>query len=164
MNRGAGWHLLDMGRRVERAIATCRFARRLACPEGFADGLSTLLELIDSQITYRSRYLVGVSLELVRDMVILDTYNPRSVAFQVERLAEHLANLPQLNQDGMLEAPRRIVLQLLADLTTAVASDLDNAAIEGFEDRLLALAEAIGARYFLHGPNAVKAEKTIGLA
>lgn len=164
MNRGAGWHLFDMGRRVERAINTCRFARRLACPEGFADGLSTLLELIDSQITYRSRYLVGLSLELVRDMVILDTYNPRSVAFQVERLVEHLANLPQLNQDGMLEAPRRMVLQLNADLTTAVAADLDNDAILGFENRLLGLAEAIGARYFLHGPNAVKAEKTVGLA
>ena len=64
----------------------------------------------------------------------------------------------------MLEAPRRLVLQLLADLTTAVAADLDNDAIAGFENRLLALAEAIGARYFLHGPNAVKAEKAMGLA
>ncbi len=164
MNRGAGWHLLDMGRRVERAINTCRFARRLACPDGFADGLSTLLELIDSQITYRSRYLVGVSLELVRDMAILDTYNPRSVAFQVERLSEHLGNLPQLNEDGMLEVPRRIALQLHADLTTAVAADLDNDAILGFEQRLLSLAEAIAARYFLHGPNAVKADKAVGLA
>ena len=164
MNRGAGWHLLDMGRRVERAINTCRFARRLACPEGFADGLSTLLELIDSQITYRSRYLVGLSLQLVRDMVILDTYNPRSVAFQVERLAEHFGNLPRLNEDGMLEMPRRLVIQLLADLTTAVAADLDNDAILGFEQRLLGLADAIAARYFLHGPNAAKAEKSMGLA
>ncbi len=164
MNRGAGWHLLDMGRRVERAINTCRFARRLACPEGYPDGLSTLLELIDSQITYRARYLVGVSLELVRDMAILDTYNPRSVAFQVERLGEHLAKLPRLSEDGMLERPSRIVTQLLAELTTAVASDLDNDAIMGIEQRLLGLADAIGARYFLHGANAVKADKSMGLA
>ena len=164
MNRGAGWHLLDMGRRVERAINTCRFARRLACPEGYPDGLSTLLELIDSQITYRARYLVGVSLELVRDMAILDTYNPRSVAFQVERLGEHLDNLPRLAEDGMLERPRRLVTQLSADLTTAVAADLDNDAIMGFEQALLTLADAIGARYFLHGPNAVKADKAMGLA
>ena len=106
MNRGAGWHMLDMGRRVERAINTCRFARLLACPDGVADGLSTLLELIDSQITYRSRYLVGLSLPLVRDMAMLDTYNPRSVAFQVEQLGQHLANLPRLSDDGMLEVPR----------------------------------------------------------
>ena len=124
-----------------------------------------MLELIDSQITYRARYLVGVSLELVRDMAILDTYNPRSVAFQVERLSEHLANLPQLNQDGMLEVPRRMVLQLLADLTTAVAADLDNDGDHGL--RAAPARTRRGdrrTRYFLHGPNAVKADKSMGLA
>ena len=164
MNRGAGWQLLDMGRRVERAINTCRFARRLACPEGQPDGLGVLLELIDSQITYRSRYLVGLSLPLVRDMVVLDTYNPRSVAFQVERLSEHLASLPRLNDDGMPEVPRRKVLQIGGDLATSVAADLDNEDILDLEQRLLGLADAIGARYFLHGPNAVKADKSMGLA
>ena len=44
-----------------------------------------LLDLIDSQITYRSRYLTGVALAPVRDMALLDPFNPRSVAFQVER-------------------------------------------------------------------------------
>ncbi len=164
MNRGAGWHLLDMGRRIERAINTCRFARRLACPEGMSDGLSTLLEMIDSQITYRSRYLVGLSLPLVRDMVVLDTYNPRSVAFQVECIGEHLAKLPRLSEDGMLEAPHRQALKLQADLATSVAGDLDNEAISAIEQRLLALADAIGARYFLQGPNAVRADKSVGLA
>ena len=30
MNRGAGWRFLDMGRRIERGINTCRFTRTLA--------------------------------------------------------------------------------------------------------------------------------------
>ena len=164
MNRGAGWGMLDMGRRVERAINTCRFARQLACKDGRVDGLSVLLDLIDSQITYRSRYLVGVSLPLVRDMVLLDPYNPRSVAFQVERLAEHLANLPRLSDDGMLEEPRRMVVHLGGELTTSVAADLDNEGIFEIEQQLLGLAEKIGARYFLHGANAVRAEKSMSLA
>jgi uncharacterized alpha-E superfamily protein len=164
MNRGAGWQLLDMGRRVERAINTCRFARHLAAAEAFSDGLSSLLELVDSQITYRMRYLVGLSPTLVRDMVLLDPYNPRSVAFQVERLSEHLASLPRISEDGMLELPHRMVLQLSSDLAASVAADLDHEAILAFEKRLLALAEAIGARYFLHGPNAVKADPIMGLA
>ena len=164
MNRGAGWQLFDIGRRVERAINTCRFARQLTGPDGTSDGLSTLLELVDSQITYRMRYLVGLSAPLVSDMAILDTYNPRSVAFQVERLSEHLSTLPRLSDDGMLEVPARLVVQLSSDLTTSVAADLDIKTIRGFEQRLLALAEAIGARYFLHGPNAVKADKSMGLA
>lgn len=164
MNRGAGWVMLDMGRRIERGINTCRAARQLAAMGGRVDGLSVLLDLIDSQITYRSRYLIGVSLPLVRDMALLDTFNPRSVAFQVERLAEHLANLPRLSDDGMLEEPRRLIMQLVGDLTTSVATDLDNEGIRGFEQRLLHLADRIGARYFLHGANAVRAEKAVGLA
>jgi hypothetical protein len=36
----------------------------------------------DSQISYRARYLVGLALGPVRDMVMLDPYNTRSLAFQ----------------------------------------------------------------------------------
>jgi uncharacterized circularly permuted ATP-grasp superfamily protein/uncharacterized alpha-E superfamily protein len=164
MNRGAGWVMLDMGRRVERAINTCRFAHELANKNGRADGLSVLLDLIDSQITYRSRYLVGVSLPLVRDMVLLDPFNPRSVAFQVDRLNEHLAHLPRLREDGLLEEPRRLAVQLQSDLTASIATDLDNEVISGIEDRLLLLAEKIAARYFLQGANALRAEKPVNLA
>ena len=164
MNRGAGWHLLDMGRRVERGINGCRFARRLACPEGRADGLAVLLELIDSQITYRSRYLVGLSLPLVRDMVCLDPYNPRTVACQVENLLQHIGKLPKLSEDGMLEEPQRLALEIHSTLATAVADKLDNDAILGIENGLLALANTIGTRYFLHGPTAAKAEKMPDLA
>ena len=55
--------------------------------------LDVLLDLIDSQITYHSRTLIGVALAPVRDMALLDPYNPRSVAFQTERIAEHIGAL-----------------------------------------------------------------------
>jgi uncharacterized alpha-E superfamily protein len=164
MNRGAGWHMLDMGRRIERAINTCQFARDFAQRDGPADGLGVLLELVDSQITYRSRYLVGLALIAVRDMVVLDPFNPRSVAFQIEALEAHLKDLPPLHEDGMLEEPLRQVNKLASGLRTANAADLDNKAILAFERALLALAEAIGARYFLQGPNGQRAEKATGLA
>ena len=164
MNRGAGWHMLDMGRRVERAINTCRFARCLISPDGRAEGLGVLLELIDSQITYRSRYLVGLALPQVRDMVLLDTYNPRSVACQVEIVVEHLGKLPRLNQDGVLEAPQRLALQIHSELATHVAADFDLDGIFKIEQQLLALGDAIGTRYFLQGAAAVRADKGVGLA
>ena len=164
MTRGAGWHLLDLGRRVERGINTCRFARRLICPDGRADGLGVLLELIDSQITYRSRYLVGLALPQVRDMVLLDPYNPRSVAAQVDRAVEHLRNLPLLNNDGMLEVPLRLATAIHAQLSTGVAAAFDTATVREVETKLLDLGEAIGTRYFLHGAAAVRADRVIGLA
>ncbi len=83
MNRAAGWRFLDMGRRAERAINTARFARQFAYDEAGDDDLDVLLTLVDCQITYRSRYLVGPALAPVRDLAVLDPYNPRSVAFQV---------------------------------------------------------------------------------
>jgi len=163
-NRVAGWRFLDMGRRVERAINTCRFARTFADKDATAENLDVLLDLIDSQITYRSRYLVGVALAPVRDMVLLDTFNPRSVAFQTDRIDEHLATLPLLNEDGILEAPRRIAVKLVSDLSVEDAERLDQNKILGLEQRLMSLAEAIAQRYFLQGPGTQRQGRQMDLA
>ncbi|MCB1540998.1 MAG: circularly permuted type 2 ATP-grasp protein, partial [Rhodoblastus sp.] len=163
-NRVAGWAFLDIGRRVERGIATCGLARMFADRGATADNLDVILDLIDSQITYRSRYLVGVALAPVLDMALLDPNNPRSVAFQVQRINEHLAGLPTLRQDGMLEAPQRIARMLDTDLSIAEAGKLDNNRITSFEQSLTSLAIAVEARYFLQGSNAVRAETPKGLA
>lgn len=149
MVRGAGWRFLDIGRRLERGIATCRFARQFAGNDASSEALDALLDLTDSQITYRSRYLLGPSLQPVLDLVMLDPYNPRSVAFQVERLDAEIRDLPSLTEDGMLEAPRRLVLRLAADCRTAEASRLDRTSILLFEQLLMGLSAAIADRYFL---------------
>jgi uncharacterized circularly permuted ATP-grasp superfamily protein/uncharacterized alpha-E superfamily protein len=163
MIRGAGWHFMQMGRRIERAINTCRFARHFAHPDAPTEELDILLDLIDSPITYRSRYMMGVVLGPVRDMAVLDPFNPRSVAFQVDKLNSHIAELPVLADDGMLEKPKRLVLQLTADISTTVANKLDVNRILAFENGLLALSEAIAARYFLQGPHVARADTASGL-
>ncbi len=164
MNRAAGWRFLDMGRRIERGVNTCRFTRTLADAESTTDDLDLLLDLVDSQITYRARYLVGLALTPVRDMVMLDAFNTRSVAFQVFALREHLAALPSLVDDGMMEPPNRILRQLSTEIETALAADIDADAIERFEDALLGLSTAVADRYFLRGANAVPTIKLVGLA
>ena len=87
-NRGAGWVFYVMGRCVERGANTCRLLRQFAGHDATEHLLGVMLDLIDSQITYRSRYLVGMALAPVRDMALLDPFNPRSVAFQVNRIDE----------------------------------------------------------------------------
>jgi uncharacterized circularly permuted ATP-grasp superfamily protein/uncharacterized alpha-E superfamily protein len=163
-NRVAGWRFLDLGRRVERGINTCRFARTFAERDATADTLDVLLDLIDSQITYRSRYLVGAALVPVRDMVLLDSFNPRSVAFQTERINEHFAALPVLQEDGIMEMPRRIALKLASDLAVEDAEHIDAQKVAAVERRLMALADAIAARYFLQGPGAVRPAAEMELA
>src|SRR6202012_5381813 len=115
-NRGAGWRFYELGRRIERGINTCRIARQFAHQKAAERDLDVLLDLIDSQITYHSRTLIGVALAPVRDLALLDPYNPRSVAFQAKLIAEHIAALPLLRHDGLPEEPMRLATLLSAEL------------------------------------------------
>src|SRR6195952_2613436 len=164
MNRAAGWRFLEMGRRAERAINTVRFARQFAHDEAGGDDLDVLLTLVDCQITYRSRYLLAPLLAPVRDLVVLDPYNPRSVAFQVSALNDHIASLPTLKEGGLIERPHRLAVNLQAMLTPAEATSLDTKTLFALEQDLLNLADAIGSHYFPHGPNASRPEKLTGTA
>ena len=164
MNRVAGWRFLDIGRRVERGVNICRFTRMLAHDKATLDDLDLLLDLADSQITYRARYLVGLALTPVRDLVMLDPYNTRSLAFQVAALKEHLAVLPTLQDDGMLEEPSRILLPLATEVETEDAKRLDADKAHRWERALMRASSAIADRFFLQGATAVPTIKLVGLA
>ncbi|MET0294979.1 MAG: circularly permuted type 2 ATP-grasp protein, partial [Phenylobacterium sp.] len=164
MNRVAGWRFLDMGRRLERGVNTCRLARTFASDEANTDELDLLLDLADSQITYRARYLVGMALNPVRDMVVLDPFNTRSLAFQVAQLEAHLAALPALQDDGMMEAPLKVLLPLATEVRTADAAAITIDDIRRFETTLLRLSGAIADRYFQQGASATPTLKLAGLA
>ncbi len=137
-NRGAGWRFYELGRRIERGINTCRIARQFAHQKATEHDLDVLLDLIDSQITYHSRTLIGVALAPVRDLTLLDPYNPRSVAFQTERIAEHIAALPVLRQDGIPEEPLRLATRLSAELASEIADQLEDAGILAIENQIAA--------------------------
>lgn len=149
MGRTAGWRFHDLGRRIERAMWGCRLVRIFAGDDASSDDLTTLLDLCDSQISYRARYLTGLSLEPVRDLVALDPYNPRSIAYQIERMARHFEALPALGDDGMAEAHQMIFYRIEAALRTASAEALDSEAMLGIENMLSELSNALGTRFFL---------------
>ncbi|WP_274603704.1 circularly permuted type 2 ATP-grasp protein [Polymorphobacter multimanifer] len=155
INRDAGWRLLDMGRRIERGINACRMARTFAHEAATTDDLDLLLDLVDSQITYRARYLVGLSMIPVRDTAVLDGFNTRSLAFQVLTLKDHLAKLPTLLDDGVPEEPHRVLLPPSTEIETSEAASLTIERIAHFEATLLHLSGVIADRYFLQGAKAV---------
>ncbi|OJU11799.1 MAG: hypothetical protein BGN86_12185 [Caulobacterales bacterium 68-7] len=163
MNRVAGWRFLDMGRRVERGVTTCRMMRQLAMDDATVDDLDLLLDLVDSQITYRSRYVVGIAMTPVRDLVMLDPFNPRSVAFQVAALTGHIDGLPTLLNDGMPEEPKRILARVNGVIDAEDAGALDMAKIQALEQMLMSLSNAISDRYFQQGANAAPTKKLGGL-
>jgi hypothetical protein len=77
---------------------------------------------------------------------------------------EHLASLPSLQADGMLEEPSRILLPMAAQVETLDAAQLDSDTILAFERSLSRLSDAVADRYFLHGANAVPTARPAALA
>ncbi len=157
MSRTAAWRFHDLGRRVERAAAIARAVRTFGMPGASLDDLSTLLDLADSQISYRQRYLTGLARVPVIDLVVLDPGNPRALAFQVERICEHLAALPTLNDDGMAEPQQTQATELKAMVSIAQAATLDWETLSRIEQHLAGLSDAIARRYFLQGAEPLRA-------
>ena len=96
MTRSVGFRFLSIGRRLERLAFLTR-ALQHACDQGRDAGLIWLLELGDSLITYRSRYMSQPEWLPVMDLLILDENNPRSVLFQALGICEYLGKLEKLH-------------------------------------------------------------------
>jgi uncharacterized circularly permuted ATP-grasp superfamily protein/uncharacterized alpha-E superfamily protein len=158
MGRTDAWRFHDMGRRIERALKAIRFVRDFGRPQATVDDLSTLLDLADSQISYRQRYLTGLARVPVLDLVTLDAGNPRGIAFQVGAISAHLNKLPLLSDDGLAEPQQEQARALAAILVTAQATRIDDALLADLENRLFALSNAVARRYFLQGSEPLRAE------
>lgn len=92
MTRDTGFRFLSIGRRLERLSFLTR-ALSVACNEGRDSGLTWLLELCDSVLTYRSRYMAQPEWLPVMDLLIRDPSNPRSVMFQAKGIHDYLAHI-----------------------------------------------------------------------
>jgi uncharacterized circularly permuted ATP-grasp superfamily protein/uncharacterized alpha-E superfamily protein len=147
MTQLAGWRFLELGRRIERGILTSRLVRCFALTSSPEGGLELLLELADSQITYRQRYVMVAARAPVIDLVMLDPNNPRSVAFQLDRIETHLSALPGRNATGRLSPVQQIVASIATRLRTVDAAAIDEALIVDTEQSLMKLSDAVGAAY-----------------
>jgi uncharacterized circularly permuted ATP-grasp superfamily protein/uncharacterized alpha-E superfamily protein len=157
MGRTSAWRFHDLGRRIERALSTTRAVSAFGLGGASADDLSTLLDLANSQISYRQRYLTGIARVPVVDLVALDPGNPRALAFQIEAICAHMKALPVLGDDGMDEAQQAEAAGLVAIVSTVTAAGLDAETLSDIEQRLFALSDAVARRYFLQGATPFRA-------
>ncbi len=147
MTRNHGWRFLDMGRRLERAQHLVDLMRSLLArgdPE--EDGsLMLLLELADSIMTYRSRYLTTPMLPPVIDLLLLDETNPRSVGFQVAALFGHVDELPRDHDEDIRSPRQRLMLSLMTEVRLAEVAQLCDEDSEGRRGALEALLDTVGS-------------------
>ena len=156
VSRGPAANFLELGMGIERASMILQAAGAMVPGSASADDLSALLDMIDGQALYRSRYLVMAFIAPVFDMVLLDPAQPRSLAFQLEQVVRQLGELPLLKADGMPEAPLRLARQLRARVEANDAGAISTDLIADLRRDLSALSDSIARRFFLQeeGPMA----------
>jgi uncharacterized alpha-E superfamily protein len=127
--------------------------------------LESVLTTSESIITYRLRYRARAQLETVLELLLLDPGNPRSLAYQLERLSENLEVLPR-GREVRLTEERRLVLAAhtelrLADLAVLAAGAAPEAGpaaprlelaafLDDLHARLSAAADAVDHAHFIH--------------
>lgn len=121
MTRGYAWRFLDIGRRIERTVATMHLLQGTLIEVLGREGplLEAVLEIADSLMTYRRRYMTTLQAAPVLDLLLADESNPRSVGFQLARLTEHVQALPQTAakaEVGQRTPEERLLLRRLTDL------------------------------------------------
>jgi uncharacterized circularly permuted ATP-grasp superfamily protein/uncharacterized alpha-E superfamily protein len=163
MTRGQAWRFLDMGRRLERAIALVRLLGTALAGITPREGplLEALLEVADSGMTYRRRYLAKLQAPAVVDLLLTDETNPRSVIFQVAALSEHLSTLPRDPTRSGGATEQQIVAAVLSALQQADVTSIcavDSAGRRPALSQLLAaltrdlpnLSDAVSGSYLNH--------------
>ncbi len=163
MTRNYGWRFQDMGRRLERAFNLAELLLALFGEARREDEetarLFFVLNVADSTITFRQRYLFAPVLSLVLDLLMVDESNPRGIGFQLVALSEHLQTLPQASPHAPHNEEQRLILDLLTRVRLANVGSLEHADEDGkrLELRELLnhlisglpkLSEAITRRYF----------------
>jgi uncharacterized alpha-E superfamily protein len=145
MTRDNAWRFMSIGRRLERLIFQCAALQCAFLHDGTA-GLTWLLRLSDSAVTYRARYMTSPEWLPVLDLIVVDASNPRSILFQAKGVLGYLEVLQaaygpcgaELLRDHvryLIEMDRGQHLNPESEELRKVISGLRNAALE-LNDRL----------------------------
>ncbi|OYV01969.1 MAG: hypothetical protein CFE45_02460, partial [Burkholderiales bacterium PBB5] len=158
MTRDDGWRLLSVGRQIERLDM---LAHALAL--GFEhhlheadDGFALLLGLFDSVITYRAQFQARREVLPLLHLLVLDTDNPRSLAWVARTMRDRLRKLARHDADWVqavtagLPNPEEWPLDELASTDDQGRHGALIAALQGCSAAARTLSDEISRRLFVH--------------
>ncbi len=152
--RGPSWRFLDLGRRFERALTTLGLLEAtLGSPPPFEvvqDVYALVLAGCESLVAYRRKFRSDVRIEALGEFLVNEPSNPRSIRFQLDRIAEHLASLPWPQGAPSLSA-------LLDQASLGITADLENSTIAdrvlAIRGPLLQMVDELLVTWFTHPPH-----------
>lgn len=165
MTRSAGWMFLDIGRRMERAVNTTWLIEAMLAegegkPESESpDSLALTLDIADSFMTYRSRYMGIFETAPVIDLLVLDESNPRSIAHQITTLRARANALPRATPIQSRGRDKELIEAMHARLRNIDANELTDMDEKGsrpalreivllIQDRLAELSNEYSESFF----------------
>ncbi|MGD0103535.1 MAG: circularly permuted type 2 ATP-grasp protein [Rhodopila sp.] len=161
MVRGGGRLFLDFGRRMERAQSVAgELAQVLDQPGATTQpgrvesGLRLALELRDSVITYRTRYLAVLQPAPALDLILADEGNPRGLAFQLVAARDLLREIVEdsdslaMSMEPLLQETRDIVQDVLLSPDQMAATARLPPRLKKLEQGISAVADRVSRRYF----------------
>jgi uncharacterized alpha-E superfamily protein len=148
MTQDDGWRLMMLGRRLERLqfLAELLGHRLQSGATPTQSELEWLLDIGDSTITYRTRYLASPLLASTVDLLVFDKTNPRALAYQwshmqysLVRIAASLGGTPDDSVDDAVAGVEQMEV-------TSIDGDSGRAmrARQTLAEQLNALAHAAG--------------------
>ncbi len=158
MNRGPSWRFLELGRCIERAGTTARMLRSAELKRGVVPNLlKTMVEVLDVRMTYRFRYRENLQRNAVLDLAITDETNPRSLAYQIDRLVSHVDRLPGFEARPLRSEEMRLVMEAAHAVRMLTAEDLAAPSLKAVlnslktvDESMMKLSDALTNKYLVH--------------
>lgn len=115
MTRQAGWLMLDSGKRLERGqLVIAVLGSMLVGTKGEEHAtlkLENLLAATGSLVTHQRRYRAQPRVETVLELMLQDENNPRSLAYQLQRIHSHEMLFPGKTPYAPLRNDEKLLLQ-----------------------------------------------------
>lgn len=162
MVRDAGWYMLDTGRGLERALQVVSLLQATVCVERPWDTERLVVEAVltatESIVTFRRRYRGRDRVEAAIELLVTDARNPRSVAYQLERIVADLRAIPNASPtarplrlaDALAHQVQTVDLAAMLDVSEGPSADGRAPLAEflaGLSAQLRDLSEAIRDQY-----------------
>ncbi|WP_433592491.1 circularly permuted type 2 ATP-grasp protein [Nocardia sp. CA-145437] len=145
--RDTGWHVMDIGRRLERALALAALMSSALTgdhpPEAGRVVTDAVLQATVSAVSYRRRHRDSVRIAAVAGLLLFDEHNPRSLAYQLQRLDDDFQAIPGASGSAR---PQRLLADAQRMLRRVDPADLEAVDAEGRRAELAELLDGVHLR------------------
>ncbi|WP_327121486.1 circularly permuted type 2 ATP-grasp protein [Nocardia sp. NBC_01730] len=145
--RDTGWYVMDIGKRIERGLALTSVLSA-ALTRKYSEEIERVvtewvLRATESSVSYRRRHRDSVRISAVAGLLLFDTGNPRSLAYQLDRLDADFHALPGTSASSR---PQRLLADAQRMLRRLDPDDLEVTDEDGRRTELAELLEGVHFR------------------